>query len=302
MTGPAPVAPHATLLYIVGAQKAATTWLHKQFRPHPQVARVAKELHYWDTVRPPFATKFLEKRKFKQAEALATGQSTSEQLAVLDLQVRMLVGQGVTHDDYMALMSRNAHDKAVMIDNTPSYALLSRLTFAEMCCVHPKTRFLFILREPVARLVSNIRNRFRHQIANGDMPDAALDRQFAEAGENRYSHDFRRSNYLETMRELEAAVPASQIHYEFYESLFHQTAFDRITDFMGIGRMAPEFGIRRNATARKGWVPGAQALANARKALDATYADVAARFGTRVPAEWQVSAPAEKRTMETENE
>ncbi len=42
------------ILYGIGAQKAATTWLYAQLQSHPEVhVALPKELHYWDTIRGP---------------------------------------------------------------------------------------------------------------------------------------------------------------------------------------------------------------------------------------------------------
>ncbi|MEO0720491.1 MAG: hypothetical protein AAFZ06_16685, partial [Pseudomonadota bacterium] len=59
-TAPAPAAVRPLIegpsFFCIGAQKAGTSWLQAMFDRHPDIhVPFVKEVHYWDTVRAPFA-------------------------------------------------------------------------------------------------------------------------------------------------------------------------------------------------------------------------------------------------------
>ena len=174
----------------------------------------------------------------------------------------------------------------VVVDNTPGYALLGARTFAEMAAL-ADARFLFVMRDPVdAALVRDQASAARRgSIAGTVAPEAAAAR-FTAAVEAPDDPDLARSDYGRTIAALEAAVPESRRLYLFYETLFSQAAYDRLTDFLGIARGRARPGREVNRSRAIDGRPDAAALARARERLAPVYDFVRGRFGREVPATW----------------
>ncbi len=61
-----------------------------------------------------------------------------------------------------------------------------------------------------------------------------------------------RTRYDETIRSLEAAFAADQLHFQFYETLFSAETIRDITDFLGLRFIEPDTETRVNASPQFG--------------------------------------------------
>jgi len=287
------------VLYCIGAQRAGTSWLDAMFRGHPELhAPVLKEVHYWDTVRPPHAAWYRRKAApdlawFRGASTLArvrryhlralvSGRAVER---LLEARVALYGALSPDHAAYAALLLDGSREGQVLVDNTPGYALLGPDTFAEMAAF-ADARFVFVMRDPVARLWSGIKHRMRLRIDDGKAGPGAVAARFAAAVDAPDDPDMARSDYARTIAALEAAVSESRRLYLFHETLFSQASYDRVTDFLGIarGRARPGREVNRSRTVDAR--PDAAALRRARERLAPVYGFVRERFGTEVPATW----------------
>ncbi|HEU0221992.1 MAG TPA: sulfotransferase, partial [Paracoccaceae bacterium] len=164
-------------------------------------------------------------------------------------------------------------------------ALLSRETFAELAALAPRTRFVFILRDPVDRLWSAI----RMMADDGENSDEAFharaldrSRQFQNRRLTRHAH---RSNYVRTIEELEAAVPPENILYLFYETLFRPESLEALARFLGIRPIAADFDSRSNSG--RSLPLGRAEAARLYAGLADIYAFAARRFGPALPERWR---------------
>lgn len=292
------LAPLKTLFYVVGAQKSGTTWLHAMLIEHPEVKlQQRKEIHYWDTVRAPFHDRWRVSADAKLAEvarAQAAAARGDEPETPASRRARqraedyaaIFVGGPYDPTGYAHFLMRDRDAQPVAGDITPAYALLPASAFRDMADLHPNSRFIFLMRDPVRRLWSSVRMNFdaRFETSLDDL--RPLLRFFHEALEDPDNPLHRRSAYERTIETLERAVPAERILYLFYEELFQQSAADRLADFLGVARFAPAFERRvKEGRAAGGDLPADDAAA-ARRAFAATYAFIRARFGDRAPAAW----------------
>jgi hypothetical protein len=301
MTGAAPdprFASVPTLFFGIGAQKCGTTWLHEYLRDHPeaQVPLVAKELHYWDAIRPPHIRPLGDlsglglrralRRAVARARADAEGRAAIDRRAVWE---RALRGGDPAHRHYADLLFEAGARARAVGEITPAYALVGADTLREMAELSPNARFFFVMRDPVARLLSGLRMKVAR--ATGAVTGAALHAAAEEAMDRDPELDLARSRYEKTIARLDAAVPAGRVAYFFYETLFDQRELDRLTGFLGISPKAGDTG--RRVFAGEGETPvEAGLLARLRAALQATYDVVAERFGPLVPAAWMTPARA----------
>lgn len=293
-----------TLLYVIGAQKAGTTWFHRQFGRHPELHFARKEFHYWNARRSPYANFYavpvnpllgkLEKLRGGLGDVLMRfGKRASDGV----LAWRMVLAAPEDHSDYrIGLVRRMKAGGLIVGDITPNYAVLSASTYAEMAALHPDVRFLFIMRDPVDRLWSGVRHRL-HRWSNRPGVDPSLARRWFEmALEDDRNMDLAYSRYDETIRRLDAAGLGDRVLYMFYENLTTAAGLERINAFLGITAQPVNQDVRVLETAVWPEVPSEAMFRRAAEVLDPTYRFIRARFGEEVPSRWRNGAVAEPHT------
>ncbi len=251
----APLAGVRGLVFGIGAQKAGTTWLAQVLAAHPAVHMPRKELHYWDVIRYPYTG------WDQMGGAMAT--------------------DPLDHGAYLAALTEGRGRAELVAEMTPSYALCTAATFAEMAALHPDVRFVLVMRDPVGRLVAGLRHKMR---LAGLAPRAeVLARLMDEALDNPADPDFLRSRYDLTLARLDKA--GARVLPMFYETLFTPAAMARLGPFLGLADVQADFARRVNPGAAPLPVDPAR-LAAARRVLSPAYDDAARRFGSDLPEGW----------------
>lgn len=289
-----------TILYGIGAQKAGTTWLFNQLAKHTQVhLPMPKELHYWDTIRGPANPIFLVRAdiRFNKLNrlkgipaAISARMDPKERSHQDELRAHQKLLKSNLFDTgvYRDFLSQDSKTAKVVGDITPGYALLSEKTYAEMAALHTQTKFIFILRDPIQRLVSGLKQSLRQYKSAGVINTEQLDQLAYDAvGLGNTHHTFAKSDYATTIQRLENAVPADNILYLFFETLFEQSSIDQITDFLGVDRMQAGFE-KVYSSAQPDLGISDDAAKHARDALAHVYEMASARFGDAVPDSWQL--------------
>jgi sulfotransferase family protein len=283
-----------TLFFGIGAQKAATSWLDHYLRGHPEICLpLHKEQHYWTTLRLPGASNWRarvagELRKIEDRgplRLLLRSPDRRERDRAWVLSDAMLRGPTPGHRAYANVLFQAWRGQPVVGEITPAYALLPSSVFTEMAGLGRDVRFVFIMRDPVTRLVSALRmNARRRGDSAGTLPE-----QLAEALRDPSDMLVRRSCYDLTIRQLEAAVSPERIAYFFYETLFRQAEMDRLCDFLGVARRPAEFKRKVHADPVAADPLQREVEAQAMEVLAPTYEFVRQWFGERVPAKWLTS-------------
>lgn len=281
----------ATMVFCIGAQKAGTTWLYDTLRQSPRVHfSPNKELHYFDVVAGK-AQQVLDLR-MQAAKTLAQrlrpelGQINNANLQQLrDLTSLLTIYGGLPgdHRPYLDYLLDGYEEQDIVCDITPAYAILDRDTFADMGNIG-SAKFLFILRDPVERMWSQI--RMATSLANStdtDFEARCIARARMLIDTNRLSR-IERADYRRTITELEAAIPEQRIHYIFYETMFSQDTLCALSQFLGVPTLQgnPSHRANHGITA----VLPDDMRAAFRSAFAVQYAFARDRFGPRVPAEW----------------
>ena len=285
------------LFYCIGAQKAGTSWLHRFCAEHEELhAPDPKELDYWGTVRPPYRTvprRTATREYWRALRGLAKVAVTfgNVERARAELQKRIRVRAMYEKDDpdhaaYLAALRFGMRGNQLAADISPQYAICGRETFAEMASIGRDARFVFIMREPAARLWSSVRHQKRAEISAGRFDAQATAAEYARILQDpgRFSH--MATDYAHTIEELEAAVDRSRILYLFYETLFDQKSVDRITRFLGVSSKTADFAVVHGGEAVDGDVPDSL-LAETRRVFRRSYEVTLDRFGDAVPAAWR---------------
>ncbi len=224
-----------SLIFCVGAAKAGTSWLHNYLRSHDECyLRSLKELHYFNALDRG-GSKWHRKQMVKRLDevqgklSLQDGNQEQVQLAA-DLEAWLDVFDGETPVDraYLDYVGLDREKAKIVGDFTPAYALLSKRMLAHMASFAKKVRVIFLMREPVDRLWSNIRMNvaWRGPQVLAHEVDSYL------SGENR--NLIQRSNYRRTLNRLLEVLPRDALHLEFYERLFTPEAIERLCGFLGI--------------------------------------------------------------------
>jgi hypothetical protein len=297
---PDPVSPFprdATMFFCIGAQKAGTTWLHDYLSRSEEVHFSRnKELHYFDVRagRGGMALRVRVNAMHVLTDKLDTNNIRLNKVVVdqirdaadlLSIYTGQFQGEG-RHDPYLVYLAQGWNGQPVIGDITPSYCTLDREHFTDMAHIG-QAKFIFILRDPVSRMWSHIRMNASQQVGAGADAET-LAQACRDWVQNLVDLDklgqIERADYVRTMTELEASVPAERILYVFYEDLFEGDATRQICEFLGIAHRFPETGKRVNQGAS---VPLPDDIRTIfRQAFAPQYEAMRARFGDRIPDSW----------------
>lgn len=302
MDRPAGLARNRTFFICLGAQKAGTTWLHDQLSARPDFHAPMKEVHYFDMVSIDQGQedhlKVEREAVFRRRLALVNAASAtlasagvagrraagSQLFTAASLLDMCLVDRGEDWR-YLSFMMQDAGAKPVVGDVTPAYAIVSRKVYARMVALAKEVRFLFLLRDPIDRLWSQVRMRMNRATWADEAAyeQACLDdlTKMIGAGPLTGPH---RSNYKHTFGELDAAVPQENLMVMFYETMFTPAAMERLCRFIGIAPFVAN--TDKKVLAGRDLAMPADVLAACYHWLKDQYDYVAQRFGAEVPERW----------------
>jgi len=185
---------------------------------------------------------------------------------------------------YAAYMMEAASGAKLTADITPEYSMMPVARLKQMAGVVANTRFVYLLRDPLDRLWSNIRmNAWRKSKDPEAMRALALEETDRILG-GKPSPALERSDYARGLSALETAVPEARRKVMFYENLFSDDSIRELCAFLGLSNHKAALDKRihqgvpiRLDTARRS---GLQTL------LAPQYRAVEKRFQT-LPARWQ---------------
>ncbi|WP_114966782.1 sulfotransferase [Alkalilacustris brevis] len=289
----------ATLMFGLGATRAGTSWLNRYLTDHPEChLREVKEAHYFDTlergshdwrIRQLLTRRAELAARLRDAGAAAQRARLERNIAAHDALIALFERRQADHAAYLAYLENGrAAEARVIGEITPAYSLLPEPRLHEMRRLAPVVRFFYVLRDPVARLWSNIRQtaptRPEGRADPAGAARAMMDRWLA-GGEAEID---RRCDYRGALERIFAAIPAGERLILFYETLFSEASIRRLTGFLGIGYVVPD-------TARRVYEGVSLALdpalaAAAREKLAPQYAYVRDTFG-ELPPGWAAQQP-----------
>jgi hypothetical protein len=248
----------------IGAMKAGTTWLHRLLGRHPDCGLPPeKELHFFDLRHTLRADLTLHEPETWWAGRIATLAPDDSEKQAQMLEVSRLR----TPADYLAYLSR--FENHAYGEITPAYARLPPEGFREICSLFSEARFIFIMRDPVARLWSQLRSQAPRSNSRLALGDDVLSK----------------SRYDDTIRNLESVVPSGRILYLFYETLFCSEAIEQIESFLGLKPLPDTCSLlekRVNVSPPAELDPEMRMIA--REILAPTYGFIERQFGR--PAGW----------------
>jgi hypothetical protein len=281
-----------TLVFCAGAVKAGTSWFNDYLRRHPEChLRSVKELHYFDFLEGGFKGRLrkLDREIAENRVALSEPKPKfalwKHQQLTDKLQLRGVLSAAPEDQiaAYMAYLTEGAAGKRLVADMTPEYGLLPVAGLQRLAGLLPDVRFIFIMREPVARLWSHVRMLVRRmELAEAEFAPACevkLAEVFAGSARDVTS----RSDYRAIYQRLIEGVPEAQRKVVFYEQLISEPGIRDMTGFLGLSYVPPE--VERRVHEGVAVVMTADQRTRAAAWLRGQYEFVAETFG--LPAEWQ---------------
>jgi len=285
----------ATLMFGIGATKAGTSWIYRYLLAHPECALPAvKELHYFNSEDPKFLDSRIAgmERKIRQIEwngerkegidqALSYLQADSIRRAM-----RMLKAPRAGDAAYKEFLLQHFEDGAKLTaDITPAYALLSAERMKDMLGLHEKTRFLYILRDPVDRLWSNVRMTIGRVLKPGQnlgvVSNRALDNLIHKGQRPAL---LERSDYAGTLAKLDQVVPQEKLKVVFFEELFREDTVRDICAFLDISYQPAE--LKKKVHEGRPVAMRPELKIAARALLEDQYQAMERRFGD-LPKRWK---------------
>ena len=236
-----------TFLLGTGAQKSGTTWLYHYLKTSPQfVSGYRKEYHVFDAMDVE-GQGYRLKQLLDQAEAALRRARQGKPLNAQVMHLSSMYADPNVYFDYFAGLLGSRPDARLTADVTPAYAMLSaeRLTQIKeaFAARGVRTVAVFLMRDPVDRIVSHVRMQIRAKPQRWDMPvqDVVLER---------YAHreNVQRTSYHLTLAELDRAFGPDETYIGFYEDLFSEARIREICDLLRIGFHPPDLDARRNAS------------------------------------------------------
>lgn len=298
--GAAPVRRPAppVLMFGIGAPKCGTTWMHRYLVAHPDCHfRSLKELHYFDTLNDLGFDWFLDllEKRVANLETYSARQEGEER----ERSLRELVDVR----DYLQLINKRVDDRfgyaqflldgkgarTLVGDITPAYARLPVRVLKEMAGMTERTRFVYLVREPVERLWSHVRMAVQHERVAPE--DFARRAQEIFADELAGKLDPRRplieySDYAATITRMTEAIPPEKMLVMCYEHLMTRQGVRQLCKFLDIRHVEGDLGKAVNE-GRSSSLPE-ELRAEARRVLKPQY-EFAAKYFRNLPENWQRS-------------
>ena len=231
----------------IGAQRAGTTWLYRCLRQHPQLYLPGtKEIHYFDRVAG-FGPRFTQVRS-AWAGLFGLGAAEREWRQRVGWTIEKIVcgrismgtGREVLRaisyhlpgpkDDAWYRRQFAAGIGRVTGEITPAYALLDDAGVRHVTRLFPEVKVIFLLREPLSRMLSQWHISSRDSRRVGPPPPAELSGFFASAPVTE------RNDYLRTIDTWGAHVPPERFFIGWYDDTRAdpEGMLRRVMTFLGV--------------------------------------------------------------------
>ena len=267
--------PRSPDFYCIGAEKCGTTWLWEMLRDHPEIGvPLPKELRY-------FASLYLGTGfgNFNALRRLLNDHGKAplrrDFLEKLTTEIRVVFG-----DDQAYLRIFGAMKQTVVGDVSPQYCMLPSEGIARMKGLAPEAKIIFLMRDPVDRVVSAGKMKAGEQDSN--LTDEAV------RAKAFVPFQLRMSRYSKILDRYETHFPG-QIFTGFMDDLIADPLdlLKRICGFLGVeydARFFPRIDFVANEGAK--YSVGSGMKAALYKELSEEYEFLSQRFPEQA-AKWR---------------
>jgi hypothetical protein len=226
----------------IGAQKAGTTWLHKMLLQHQDVwLPPVKELHYFNmlhlnggqrSVSPPaaFEQRLANTTLRSVKRALKSQLAMPEQLKLI--YSLSLIGIHEMTDEWYGRIFQAAPEESICGEITPEYAILPDEGIEHIFRLQPRTKIIFILRDPIDRGWSQLKMmQKRATIADAQNSERTLKKR----------DFFARADYMNTIERFRKHVKEEDFLVLYFDDIAErpQEVLSSVCEFLGVN-FAPE--------------------------------------------------------------
>lgn len=262
----------------LGAMKCGTTWLSDYLGRHPGFFHAPiKEMNVFNRRWPnAFDQDGPAFRLWRMEEIVLDPHYPRSGRLRMRLRALAEIGRIGTDQDYLAFFARRMRGQGAFGEISPSYALLPPEGLRHIAGLTADVRFLFLMRDPVARMVSNIQH-LRRRLRRHD----SVDQMIADVAPGHPL--WLRGDYGRTLDALaEAGVTAKTL---VYEEMFRDDTIRELCTWLDLPFAPPDFARRLNVAQGEGLTDDQKS--RLRDRLDPVYQDLSRRFGADRPKAWQ---------------
>ena len=222
---------------IIGAQKAGTTWLHRNLMTHPQVwMPKEKELHYFDeklhstgsSLKTRFKGNRPEDNRWRRQARRQFRSYGIKNFSPKDVAWDLRYFFREPGDEWYASLFKQGGRK-ISGETTPDYSRLDLETIAHVREIMPETKIILMLRNPMERAWSQALMDLTWGAGLTDIPDKRFNRHFR----NKRSRAF--GDYLQMLDNWRQFYPEEQIFVGFLEdaNFYPNRLMRRVYNFLG---------------------------------------------------------------------
>lgn len=232
------------MVFCLGATKAGTSWLFRALKDHPETHfRSIKELHYFDALdKDRVSDEIARQSRLRAAESERLSQGNGNEF---DLLRRIgdrsdwieVLEKGEDPDAYRAYLNKGANGRLVG-DFTPAYGLLSVARLTQMAHLMGRVAFVYLIRDPVQRLWSQIRQVAAMRDEGGQVSRARAESIFERALRGDETEITSRCDYRSAIEKLSQVAP-EQMHLAVTEDVTTETGFARLCRALGLVEHPP---------------------------------------------------------------
>lgn len=240
----------------LGATKAGTSWLYEHLAAHPQCRfRTIKELHYFNLARPEHFDRAIKQagQEIARLEARMVSAELPRQIMIARRIADLVEWQAVlarreidlaAYRDYL---TSGAADARLVGDVTPAYGLMSGATLRQMTEVAADSRFVYLIRDPLARLWSHVR-MIAARTSDKDGFEAAavsqLNRILSDDLSGEGAGIVQRGDYARILPKLRRVFAPDRLLVLFQEEMLTLPGMQRLWAFLGLDAVAVDLDRR----------------------------------------------------------
>ncbi|NMW31372.1 hypothetical protein HKD42_04810 [Altererythrobacter sp. RZ02] len=238
----------------IGAHRSGTSWLYHFVNSNPDCRLSSmKEMHYYDSFHAQDITGIRSRiaRHRSRVRSIGFNQlaywtglrrfhgyTMREHFALLKDYENLASGHEYSPSAYAEMLRHHAGEHKVFGEITPAYAILPAEQLGQIYRASSDTKLIFLIRDPISRLWSHARR------AAGNGREIKANDILHDINSGKYPDVLKRSDYRQTILNLESAVPLSNVHIEFSENLFSggktaAEARNKICHFLAISHHSP---------------------------------------------------------------
>jgi hypothetical protein len=215
----------------IGAQKAGTTWLHRNLALHPDVwLPPVKEIHFFDEVHIPAHKRWTATQRRDRGSVVLRNYLARTPEVERDLRHIALLEdfiEGPASDNWYGRLFGIADPAQISGEFTPEYSNLPEDGIRHVLRLSPEVKLILSLRDPIERCWSHIRMDAKRR---GGLDLPALER--LSASENVLA----RSDYPTILANWKKFVPGDRILAVFMDDIAAEPllVLRQVCDFLGV--------------------------------------------------------------------